>query len=75
MQEGGNLMLKNIPDVRLGLIAVSRDCFRGFIVRTAACRDGEACRCKDLQIEEIKTTVEKEQDALKAVAEAKRSRV
>ncbi len=27
MQEGGNLMLKNIPDVRLGLIAVSRDCF------------------------------------------------
>ena len=71
MQEGGNLMLKNIPDVRLGLIAVSRDCFVVSLSERRRAAIAEACRCKDLQIEEIKTTVEKEQDALKAVAEAK----
>ncbi|WP_411337347.1 L-fucose/L-arabinose isomerase family protein [Ruminococcus gauvreauii] len=64
-------MLKNIPDVRLGLIAVSRDCFVVSLSERRRTAIAEACRCKDLQIEEIKTTVEKEQDALKAVAEAK----
>ena len=61
----------NIPVVKLGIIAVSRDCFpiqlsekrRGAIV--------EACKAKNLDVYECKTTVENELDMLKAVEEVK----
>ena len=64
-------MLTNIPEVKLGIIAVSRDCFiidlserrRGAIV-TACAQDG-------LDLYECKTTVENEGDMLRAVAEVK----
>ena len=67
---GGNKMI-NIPVVKLGIIAVSRDCFpiqlsekrRGAIV--------EACKAKKLDVYECKTTVENELDMLKAVEEVK----
>src|SRR5699024_1824339 len=67
---GGNKMI-NIPVVKLGIIAVSRDCFpiqlsekrRGAIV--------EACKAKNLDVYECKTTVENELDMLKAVEEVK----
>ena len=62
------MVTKNIPTVKLGIIAVSRDCFpialstkrRENIV---AAYQGELFNCK--------TTVENEQDMLKAVAEVK----
>ena len=62
------MVTKNIPTVKLGIIAVSRDCFpialstkrRENIVATY---QGELFNCK--------TTVENEQDMLKAVAEVK----
>ncbi|MCR5537042.1 MAG: fucose isomerase [Succinivibrio sp.] len=61
----------NIPKLKLGLIAVSRDCFirslserrRAAIVAAAAERSLDLC--------EIKVTVENERDAQKAVAQAR----
>ena len=58
--------MKNIPDVKLGLIAVSRDCFPVALserrrVAIAAAYDGELYECP--------VTVENELDMLKAVAD------
>ena len=63
--------MNNIPQVKLGIIAVSRDCFvislserrRADIVKAYGAKGGE--------IVEIKKTVENEKDMLEAVAEAK----
>jgi L-fucose isomerase-like protein len=63
--------MKNIPDVKLGIIAVSRDCFivslserrRKAIVESYAKAGGS--------VEEILCTVENEKDMLKAVDQAK----
>lgn len=64
-------MSKNIPDVKLGIIAVSRDCFvislsekrREAVVKSYAAKGGK--------IYESKVTVENENDMLKAVADVK----
>lgn len=62
---------ENIPEAKLGIIAVSRDCF----IRTLSERRRAAivasCQKQHIEIAEIKTTVENEKDALKAVEEAK----
>ena len=63
--------MNNIPQAKLGIIAVSRDCFvislserrRADIVKSYGAKGGE--------IVEIKKTVENEKDMLEAVAEAK----
>ena len=61
--------MKNIPDVKLGLVAVSRDCFP--ITLSEKRRAAVAAECKALGVDiyEAKTTVENETDMLKAVAE------
>ena len=62
-------MLTNIPQVKLGLIAVSRDCF---IISLSECRRAAivtACQNKGVEVYEAKTTVENEKDMLKAVEE------
>ncbi|MCL2577220.1 MAG: L-fucose/L-arabinose isomerase family protein [Defluviitaleaceae bacterium] len=61
--------MKNVPVVKLGIVAVSRDCFpitlsekrRGAVVRAA--------EMSGTKLVEIKTTVENEKDAMKALAE------
>ncbi len=66
-------MLQNIPEVKLGIIAVSRDCFvislsekrRAAIVKAYAGLNAET------PLYEAKTTVENESDMLKAVDEVK----
>ncbi len=63
---------ENIPDVKLGIIAVSRDCFvislsekrRAAIVKAFAGKG---------ELYEAKTTVENEKDMLKAVEEVKKA--
>lgn len=62
-------MLTNIPQVRLGIIAVSRDCF--VISLSEKRRAAVVSECGKLGIEvfECKTTVENETDMLKAVDE------
>ena len=61
--------MKNVPIVKLGIVAVSRDCFpitlsakRREAVVAAAAKSGTT-------LVEIKTTVENENDAMKALAE------
>ncbi len=60
--------MKNIPDVKLGLIAVSRDCFPIALSerRRAAVKAAYAG-----ELYECPVTVENEQDMLKAVADVK----
>ena len=64
-------MLTNIPQVKLGIIAVSRDCF--IISLSERRREAivAACREKGLELYECKTTVENELDMLKAVEDVK----
>ena len=62
-------MGNNIPEVKLGVIAVSRDCFVISLSerRRAAVKD--ACGKKGIDLFEAKTTVENETDMQKAVEE------
>jgi L-fucose isomerase-like protein len=62
-------MSLNIPEVKLGVIAVSRDCF---VLSLSENRRGKvvaACAQKGISLFEAKTTVENEKDMLKAVEE------
>ncbi len=62
--------MKNIPTVKLGIIAVSRDCFPMSLSasrRSAVVKEYE----KYGEIFECKTTVENEKDAMKALSEVK----
>ncbi len=61
----------NLPEVRLGIIAVSRDCFP--ISLSEKRRAAVVRACGDLPVYGAKTTVENEQDMLRAVAEVKQA--
>lgn len=65
-------MMKNIPEVKLGVIAVSRDCFVISLSERRRSAVAEACRKEQgIDVFEAKTTVENETDMLKAVDEVK----
>ena len=64
-------MLTNIPSVKLGIIAVSRDCFIISLSERRRAAIVAACQEKGQEIYECKTTVENEKDMLKAVEEVK----
>ncbi|MCL6590635.1 MAG: fucose isomerase [Firmicutes bacterium] len=61
----------NIPEVKLGIVAVSRDCFPVELSEKRRKMVAQTCTDKGLKITEIKTTVENEKDVLKALAELK----
>ena len=61
--------MKNIPTVKLGIVAVSRDCFPVALSQQRRTAVAEAMKKLNLPITEIKTTVESEKDAVKALAE------
>ncbi len=61
--------MQNIPEVKLGLIAVSRDCFP--IALSTQRRKNIAAACEDLDLYECPTTVENEADAMKALEDVK----
>lgn len=63
--------MKNIPDVKIGIIAVSRDCFIRTLSQSRRESVVEEVRKKGVEIEEISVVVENELDAVKAVEEAK----
>lgn len=63
--------MTNIPVVKLGLVAVSRDCFPIALSEKRRVAIAEKCGQKQLDMVEIKTTVENERDMLRAVAELK----
>lgn len=61
--------MQNIPSVKLGIVAVSRDCFP---ITLSQRRRAEVVRCfaqAGGEIYEAKTTIENESDAMKALAE------
>ncbi len=64
------MQMTNIPDVKLGIIAVSRDCF----IRTLSERRRQAivaaAREAGIELTEVTTIVENEKDAMAAVAAA-----
>lgn len=62
-------MISNIPEVKLGIIAVSRDCFPIQLSQKRRAAIVAACGAKKLDIYEAKTTVENEKDMLTAVEE------
>ena len=64
-------MFNNIPEVKLGIIAVSRDCFIISLSEKRRKAIVHSYQKKGGSIFEAKTTVESEEDALKAVDEVK----
>jgi len=63
--------MMNVPNVKLGIVAVSRDCFPIQLSESRRAAVVAACANKKIDITEIKTTVESEKDALKALEEIK----
>lgn len=62
-------MVKNIPQVKLGIVAVSRDCFPISLSRSRRAAVVAEAQKRNLPLYEAKTTVENEKDALAAVEE------
>ena len=63
--------MKNIPDVKLGVIAVSRDCFVISLSERRRQAVVEAYASRGRQIYECKITVENEKDAMRAIEDVK----
>ncbi len=64
-------MLTNIPEVKLGIIAVSRDCFIIDLSELRRSAVAAACKGQGIGIYECPVTVENEKDMLKAVEDVK----
>lgn len=64
-------LMANIPNVKLGVIAVSRDCFIRTLSENRRRALVQAAKDINLDLHEITTIVENELDAKKAVEEAK----
>jgi L-fucose isomerase-like protein len=61
----------NIPKVKVGIAAVSRDCFPIQLSESRRKTVVEACEKKGIAVCEIKTTVQNEKDVLMAIEELK----
>lgn len=61
--------MDNIPEIKVGIVAVSRDCFPIELSRARRKQVVASCKAKKIPIIEIETTVENEKDAQKALAE------
>ena len=61
--------MNNIPRIKLGIVAVSRDCFPVELSQTRRKRAVDACRTRNIDIVEIDTVVENEEDLGKALKE------
>jgi L-fucose isomerase-like protein len=67
--EGRFLSMMNIPVVKIGIVAVSRDCFPIELSRKRRKAVVQSAKEKGLAIYEAETTVENERDVLKALDE------
>ncbi len=63
--------MENIPKVRLGIVAMSRDCFPVELSITRRANVVKACAASGIELFEAKTAVEKESDVLQALSELK----
>lgn len=67
--------MTNIPEMKMGLVAVSRDCFPVELSRQRRNRVAGECKERVLPVTEIDTIVENEGDVLKALEEIERAGV
>ena len=67
--------MQNIPEVKLGLVAVSRDCFPIELSHKRRSRVVTACREAQIPVIEIEAIIENERDVLKTLDEAKQKGV
>jgi len=67
--------MNNLPSIRLGIVATSRDCFPVELARKRRVNLVQACRRRKIPVHEITTIVEKEKDVISALREISRSRV
>ena len=65
----------NIPEVKLGIIAVSRDCFPIALSEKRRAAISAACAAKGTDLYECKTTVENEHDMQKSRGRSHRRRL
>jgi L-fucose isomerase-like protein len=67
--------MKNVPKVKLGIVAVSRDCFPVELSRQRRNAVVKHCRAKKIPLAVIETIVENEKDALKVLEEIRQKNV
>jgi len=65
----------NIPEVKLGIVAVSRDCFPISLSERRREAVSQACSKKGIDVYQAKTIVENEKDVLKALDELKNNSI
>jgi L-fucose isomerase-like protein len=63
--------MQNIPVIKLGIVAVSRDCFPVELSQKRRSRVVAACKELNVPVVEIETIIENEKDVLKALDETK----
>lgn len=68
-------MFNNIPEVKLGIVAVSRDCFPIELSKKRRINVVKACADKNIDIYEAQTIVENETDMLEAIDEVNKAGV
>ncbi len=61
--------MQNIPQVKLGLVGVSRNCFPAELTRARMAKVVQACSKAKVEIVACETLIETEADAIKALAE------
>lgn len=61
--------MQNIPEIKLGVIGVSRDCFPIELSEKRRKAVVEACKVKNIPVVEVETIVENENDVLTALKE------
>jgi L-fucose isomerase-like protein len=65
------IFLKNVPEVKLGIVAVSRDCFPIELSRNRKNKVIEECNKEGIPIINVETIIENENDTVKALNEIK----
>ena len=67
--------MNNMPEVVMGLLAVSRDCFPIELSRKRRSMVAEECAGRNIAVVELKTTVESENDVVQALEEIRATKV
>src|SRR5450756_2220108 len=71
----GGIPMMNIPVTKLGIVAVSRDCFPSSLSRARLGKVAHSCASRGLSVFAAVTIVENETDVLKALKELKDAEV
>ncbi len=67
--------MKNIPNIKLGIVAVSRDCFPIELSRQRRQSVAAECQKRKITVTELETIIENENDALKALEEIQQKEI